>query len=94
MHFFQQPKSGAVYNLGGSRQSNCSVVEAIALAEAISGKKLQYKIVEKARKADHIWWVSDTRKFRRDFADWYPAYDIKLILEELIDAAEDRGLKK
>lgn len=89
-HFFQSPKPGAVYNMGGSRHSNCSVLEAITHIEELCGKKLSYHLSNDARFGDHIWWISDVRKFRRDYPDWDYQYDLMRILQEIVEATEDR----
>ena len=85
-HFNQSPRAGEVYNLGGSRHSNCSMLEAIELCEEISGKKLEYSYVEDNRIGDHIWWVSDVRKFQSHFPAWQYRYGIPEILREIHDA--------
>ena len=72
--FFQKPRVGEVYNIGGSRHSNCSMLEAIDLCEQISGRKLKWTYVEDNRIGDHIWWISDVRKFQSH----YPELEIPL----------------
>ena len=81
--FVENPRSGEVYNMGGSRHSNCSMLEAIALCEEISGKKLSWTYVEDNRIGDHIWWISDVRKFQRHYPDWKYQFDLKAILEQI-----------
>ena len=81
--FFRAPRVAEVYNLGGSRHSNCSMLEAIARCEAISGKKLDWTYVEDNRIGDHIWWVSDVRKFQAHYPDWKYRYDLDAILREI-----------
>jgi CDP-paratose 2-epimerase len=82
-HFFQQPRSGEVYNAGGSRHSNCSMLEAITLCEEIAGRKLATTYTETARSGDHIWWISDVRKFQRHYPDWSYRYDLRAILQDI-----------
>lgn len=89
-HFFQNPKSGSVYNMGGSRHSNCSMLEAIDLAEAMSGKKLNYTLSDDNRSGDHIWYVSDVRKFQADYPDWKYKYGLNEIIREIVDAVSER----
>jgi CDP-paratose 2-epimerase len=84
--FFQKPRSGEVYNIGGSRQANCSMIEAIDLCEQISGRKLKWTYVGDNRIGDHIWWISDVRKFRSHYPAWEFRYGLKEILEEIHDA--------
>ena len=81
--FFQKPRSGEVYNIGGSRHSNCSMIEAIDLCEQISGRKLKWTYVEDNRIGDHIWWISDVRKFQSHYPAWKFRYGLKEILEEI-----------
>lgn len=82
-HFFQAPRVAEVYNLGGSRHSNCSMLEAIALCEEISGKKLAWSYVEDNRAGDHIWWISDVRRFQAHYPDWKYRYGLREILNEI-----------
>jgi CDP-paratose 2-epimerase len=89
-HFFQDPKPGAVYNMGGSRHSNCSVLEAIDLIAEIGGQEVNYSLSDNARTGDHIWWISDVSRFRRDFPSWSYTYDLRATLAEMIDAATER----
>ncbi|MFN0128487.1 MAG: NAD-dependent epimerase/dehydratase family protein [Verrucomicrobiales bacterium] len=81
--FCQAPRAGVVYNLGGSRDSNCSMLEAIELCEAISGKRLEYEYLEDNRSGDHIWYISDVRRFQADYPGWRYRYGIREILEEI-----------
>jgi CDP-paratose 2-epimerase len=82
-HFFQAPRAGEVYNIGGSRHSNCSVLEALALCEEITGAKPRVRYSDEARSGDHIWYVSDVRKFRSHFPQWDYAYDLRAILTDI-----------
>ncbi len=88
--FAQNPRSGEVYNIGGSRHSNCSMMEAIALCEEIAGKKMNTSYVETNRIGDHIWWISDVRRFQSHYPDWAYAYDIHAILKEIYDGFQGR----
>ncbi|MBA3607236.1 MAG: NAD-dependent epimerase/dehydratase family protein [Verrucomicrobiota bacterium] len=81
--FVRAPRVGEVYNIGGSRHCNCSMLEAIALCEEISGRKLSWEYVEDNRIGDHIWWISDVRKFREHYPDWNFRYGLREILEEI-----------
>lgn len=89
-HFFQKPRSAAVYNIGGARHSNCSMLEAIALAEKASGKELQYTVSDSNRSGDHIWWVSDVRRFQADYPGWKFDYDLPTIINEIVAATQER----
>jgi CDP-paratose 2-epimerase len=84
--FFQNPKSAAVYNIGGTRASNVSVLEAIAKIEAITGKKARVSFKSEPRIGDHKWYISDMSKFKRDYSQWNITKDIDTILEEMCRA--------
>src|SRR5262245_23805323 len=81
-HFCLNPKPGAVYNIGGSRFSNCSVLEAIDLIAEVSGYEVAYSFSDIARSGDHIWWISDVRRFQLDFPSWVYTYDLRAIVAE------------
>ena len=74
--FYLRPRPGEVYNMGGGRHINCSMREAIELSERASGNKMTVSYSEVARRGDHIWWISDVRKFRQHYPDWDYHYDL------------------
>ena len=82
-HFFKNPKVGEIYNIGGGRKNAISVLEAINYVEEILNKQMIIKYEKKNRKGDHIWWISDFKKFQKDFALWSIKYDLKDIIEEI-----------
>jgi CDP-paratose 2-epimerase len=79
------PRPAAVYNIGGGRQSNCSMLEAIAACERIAGRELHWALAEDNRIGDHRWWISDLEPFKRDYPDWDIRYGIDEILTEIHD---------
>ena len=83
-NFFKKPKKGEVYNIGGGRKSNCSVIEALNYVELIANIKVKRVYEKKNRVGDHIWYVSDTKKFRKHYPNWKQKYGTKKIIEELI----------
>ena len=91
-HFYQNPKSGVVYNAGGGRFANCSMLEAIALCEEITNKKMNYNYSDQNRIGDHIWWISDLKKFRDDFPQWHWKYDLRNTLIEIHDGIAKREM--
>lgn len=74
---------GRAYNIGGGRAASCSVIEAIALCEQITGRKLDWTYVDDARRGDHKWWITDTRAFSGAFQGWRPKHDAASILEAI-----------
>ncbi|WP_372790386.1 SDR family NAD(P)-dependent oxidoreductase [Paraconexibacter sp.] len=83
--FHQAPKAAAVYNLGGGRRSNVSMLEAIQKSQEISGRELQYTLSDEARIGDHRWWVSDLAAFEADYPQWSLTYGIHEVLQEIHD---------
>lgn len=81
--FYKNPKIGEVYNIGGGIYSNCSMIEAIEMCENLAGKKLNYNYVEKPRKGDHQWYISNLSKFKMDYPNWKLTYGIPEILEDI-----------
>ncbi len=90
MAFERNPRSAAVYNIGGGRFSNCSMLEAIAACERISGRELDWSLSERNRVGDHRWWISDLAEFRADYPDWEPRYGIEEIITEIIERNAER----
>ncbi len=82
--FFKNPKYGEIYNTGGGRFSNCSIIEALDLVEKISKIKIKRKITRQNRVGDHIWYISSMHKFKKHFPKWKQKYNTKKILKELI----------
>lgn len=91
-HFFQNPRVAAVYNIGGSRHANCSMLEAITLCEEITGRPMNWSYQEQNRIGDHIWWIGSVERFRRDYPAWQYTRDIRGILQEIHDALNERVL--
>jgi CDP-paratose 2-epimerase len=92
--FFSAPRSGEVYNIGGGRFSNCSMLEAIAICERIGQIKLQWEYVDTNRMGDHIWWIGDLNKFKSHYPTWSLSYDIEGILRESYEVNVDKWLAK
>jgi len=82
-NFYLSPRIGEVYNIGGGRYSNCSMLEAIQECEAIADKKLDWTYMETNRIGDHIWWISDVQKFKSHYPSWEAKYTITDILLEI-----------
>lgn len=82
-HVYKNPRIGEVYNIGGSRHSSISILEAIEKIEKLTGKKAITEYVDKAREGDHIWYISDVSKFKKHYPDWKYTYDIDMILKDM-----------
>jgi CDP-paratose 2-epimerase len=83
--FQKSPRVAAVYNLGGGRESNCSMLEAIELCEEIAGRELDWALSDQARMGDHRWWISDLAGFRVDYPGWEVEYDVEGMLKEIYE---------
>ena len=83
--FYKKPRFGEVYNIGGGRYSNCSIIEALDLIEEIAKIKVKRKILKSPRVGDHIWYISDTSKFKKHYPKWKQIYNTKKIIEELVE---------
>ena len=83
--FYKKPRKGEIYNIGGGRYSNCSIIEALNLVESISKISIKRKFLKMPRVGDHIWYISDTSKFKQHYPMWKQKYNTKKIIEELIE---------
>ena len=88
--FCRAPRQAEVYNIGGGRFSNCSMVEAIALCEQIADRELQWTYSDVSRVGDHIWWVSDNGRFAGHYPNWRLTYDVTGILQEIYQYNRER----
>ena len=88
--FAEAPRSAAVYNMGGSRFANCSMLEAIDLCQAVAKRKLTYTYSDQHRTGDHIWWISDISRFQRD----YPSFNLTLDLQATLEDIYDKGARR
>ncbi len=88
--FREAPRPGEAYNIGGGPDVNCSMLEAIELCEAVAGRRLAWSYSDDNRIGDHIWWVSDIRKFQDHYPGWKLQYDIGGILEDIFVSGRER----
>ena len=90
--FYDRPRVAEVYNIGGGRESNCSMLEAIDLCQEISGGELDWTYVDENRRGDHTWWISDLTRFKTHYPEWSLKYDVATILEEIFEAHRAVGV--
>lgn len=88
--FFRSPRVAEVYNMGGGRYSECSMLEAIALCEGITGRRLNWTYSEQNRQGDHIWYISGLSKFESHYEGWRIQHDVPRILREIFEANVER----
>ena len=84
-HFFKKPRAGEVYNVGGGRKSNCSILEALNIVEQITNRRIKKRFTRVNRVGDHIWYISSMKKFRSHYPKWKQKYTTSKIIEELIE---------
>jgi CDP-paratose 2-epimerase len=84
-HYIQNPRPGEVYNMGGGRRSNISMLEAIKKFEQLLGKKAKYTYQDENRIGDHIWYISDTSKFAAHYPQWSLRYSIDDIMKDIVE---------
>lgn len=89
-HFYQSPRQGEAYNVGGGRFSNCSMLEGIELCEKITGNKMNYTYSETNRIGDHIWYISDMSKFKAHYPGWTWKYGMEDILSQMYTEMKSR----
>ena len=89
-NFYLSPRPGEVYNAGGGRHSNCSMLEAIDWCEKISGNKMNFSYSETNRIGDHIWYISDLTKFKLHYPEWNWKYNLEDTLVQMYDGMLSR----
>jgi CDP-paratose 2-epimerase len=87
--FHAAPRVAAVYNVGGGRVSNCSMLEAIEACERIAGRRLEWRLSDEARVGDHRWWISDLAELQADYPEWAPTAGVEEILRQIHDENAD-----
>jgi CDP-paratose 2-epimerase len=88
--FFEHPRCGEVYNLGGGKENSCSIQEAFALAAAVTGQPQRSRYVEQNRIGDHICYYSDLAKIKAHYPAWAVVKSLPLIFEEIVAAWKAR----
>jgi len=92
-HFYKKPRAGEVYNIGGGRGNDCSILEAMGACEKIAGKKIKYRLTKKNRIGDHIWYISGLKKFQEHYPKWKQKYSLQQTLEQIYENNVDRWTK-
>ena len=89
-HVVKRPTTAAVYNIGGGRFSNCSMLEAIDFCQQIAGRELDWTYSETNRIGDHMWWIGDLTRFTDDYPEWQLRYDVPMILKDIYENNVER----
>jgi CDP-paratose 2-epimerase len=88
--FCDAPRSGEVYNIGGGKENSCSILEAFAIVEELTGKPQKYTYVEQNRIGDHICYYSDLRKMQSHYRRWGITHPLADIFREIVDSWHSR----
>lgn len=88
LEYLRNPTPAAVYNMGGGRENSISVLEALGLAEKVTGKRAKYTVSPEVRYGDHKWWISDTSAFQRRYPSWSIRWTLQDIFEEMVSETE------
>jgi CDP-paratose 2-epimerase len=89
--FYEKPRIAEVYNIGGGRGNSCSIWEAFDRAAAVSGKKMNYEYLDKNREGDHICYISDLSKMKRDYPGWDITKSLDDIFREIYESQRQRA---
>jgi nucleoside-diphosphate-sugar epimerase/2-polyprenyl-3-methyl-5-hydroxy-6-metoxy-1,4-benzoquinol methylase len=87
---YRNPRCGEAYNMGGGRDNSCSILEAFARVEALTGKKMSYEYVDQAREGDHICYISNLARFKSHYPDWNLSKSLDDIFKEIVNSWEQR----
>ena len=91
-HYYKNPQYGEVFNVGGGRFSNCSILEVIDIIKSTLNKKVLWKYSSNNRSGDHIWWISDVNKFKYQYGDWDYTITLEKMILDIATSIEDRIL--
>lgn len=84
--FARNPRCGEVYNLGGGFDNSCSIIEAFALAEEVSGRAQVWSYVDQNRMGDHICYYSDLTKMKAHYPTWGITKTLKQTFAEIAES--------
>ena len=82
--FYKKPKKGEVYNMGGGRKSNCSIIEAFEIIQKLTNIYTKKELKKENRIGDHIWYISNMKKFKAHYPKWKQIYNSEKIIDQLL----------
>jgi CDP-paratose 2-epimerase len=88
-HYFQNPRCGEVYNIGGSRFANVSMLEAIQICQKLTQEKFDYEYVDTNRIGDHLWWITDVSKFKSHYPQWQYKFNIEETIKQIYNSQKE-----
>jgi len=84
LRFFENPRCGEVYNLGGGRKNSISILETIDLLAGM-GFPLRWRYESANRVGDHVCYITDLGKLGRDYPEWRVEREVPAITSEIIE---------
>jgi CDP-paratose 2-epimerase len=90
--FYNEPRCGEVYNLGGGKDNSCSIIEAFDIASEFSGKQQVFTYLNDNRIGDHICYYSDLRKMKAHYPNWDITISLKETIRQIVKACTERYL--
>jgi CDP-paratose 2-epimerase len=84
--FYQDPRPGEVYNLGGGRANAASILELLDRLEQLTGRSIPHHYEEHARIGDHIVYISDLTKLRTHYPGWEITRNLDTIVDDVFQA--------
>jgi CDP-paratose 2-epimerase len=88
--FYENPASGAVFNLGGGRENSISILEAFDRVSQLTGQPMRYRYSDEARAGDHICYISDLTRLKQSLPGWDITKSLDAIFEEIVVAWRQR----
>jgi CDP-paratose 2-epimerase len=88
--FWQAPRIGEVYNIGGGKSNSCSILEAFELVASLTGRAQVHTYVDEARRGDHICYFSDLRKMRAHYPGWDITKSLGDTVREIVETWNER----
>jgi CDP-paratose 2-epimerase len=82
--YFKKPKRGEIYNMGGGRKSNCSIIEAFEVIQRLTNIYTKKELKKENRVGDHIWYISNMKKFKAHYPKWKQIYNSEKIIDQLL----------
>ena len=88
--FFNNPRQGEVYNIGGGRENSCSILEAFEIVKSITGNDMNFQYQSRNREGDHICYISNLSKMKSHYPNWCITRSLTEIFNEIVISWEKR----
>ena len=85
--FYEDPRPGEVYNLGGGRANAASLLELLDRIGQLNGRPIPTTFDHTPRVGDHICSITNLAKLRAHYPGWDLTYDLNSIVEDVYKAA-------